>query len=801
MRTLITKTDFKDSDVIIVANNRIALTLKHQLSETNPILPHIYTWNEFLQFCWELSTNYQEKTLIDNDISYFIWTQIIKQSDIKFSNSLVDEVATHYSWFKKQNIKNMFAENTMQEYFLIWVQKYQHWKDKYSLIDSYDLPYIIDFKNFNYYSYGFKALTKQQADIFKKINITQLKIKQKTNEFDTKTFATFDDELQSCVHWAKELYDKNPKKSTAIIVPELQKYGFNFKQHFNTIFNQHLVQTKHKSFNVSLGKPLTSYNIISDLLLILELHLEAVDNKISVKNLLKICNSNYIPQFKKVVLNSLLKLEKEYISKDELTRIIAIDFIKFDKKYNYNKWLNNFNDILNLWQFNQHKKMTSDEYQVFEKYKTSSLIFNKLAIFNQKVDFKIAFWMLKVLLEKVVFSPQSGDNQIQIMGNLEAEGLEFDYSWIFGVNSTTIPPSLNKLRFIPHHLCKKYKVPRCDFEHIKIDSIASIDSFALTSKNPIVSYSKEIDNIIYIGSPLIHWNNTVLTFEFKNTKEKELEIIQDNKAQNITHYQIKKGIKTLKDQGLCQFRGFANRLDIDEFDEEIIGLSSIDKGNILHKVLENIYSKITNKQELEAVENIEHFIKNHLTDAMSEYKCDEFYNVVFNDIFNKVNEFLELEKMRDNWQVLAVEKQQKIKLANLEFSTKIDRIDEVSGEKIIFDYKSGEASRSKWCGNIVEPQLPIYALSGDYQALSFVNFKDKVGYSATSENKDILGSVKHKANLCKGITTWQEQAEYWQQHLEQIATDFENGKAGVNPRKQSCLYCNLQSFCKIEQKL
>jgi ATP-dependent helicase/nuclease subunit B len=805
--------NIKSSDTIIVANNRQVLALKRQLS-LKSFLPKILTWNNFLIQLWEQNENYFDKNLIDSQISYHIFENIIKSSDIKFSKTIVNEVWTNYSWFKKQMIvaSAITVQNQMQEYFLNWVEKYQNWKDRYNLIDVFDLPEIIKAKNDNYYSYGFKALTKQQQELFAKINIKklkieELKIKQEERKFEAKTFATFEDELKTCLNWAKDLREQNPEKSIAIIVPELEKNAWHFENGFNEIFAEHTTQTKEKSFNTSLGKPLTEFNIVRDLLLVLEVNLEILENKISTENLLKLFNSRYIFDKNFKTSNKILKLEKDFINKDKLLEIVEIDIvdaksIKLDKKHNYNKWLEVFNTILNFWNFNAKNKMTSDEYQIWNKYKTSSLTFNKLAIFNKQISFKSAFYEFKTILEKVIFSPQSGKNQIQIMGMLEAEGLQFDNSWAFGVNSKTLPFSLNPLRFIPLDICQKFGVPRCDYGHIKVDSLSSIKYLSLNSNSPIISFSKLYLDENQIGSSLVFWDKDVEKLAEKIIQPvKKLKIIQDNNCKKLADTQINKAIKTLKDQNLCEFRGFANRLKIDDFNNETIGINSMEKGNILHKSLEKIYLEITNKTALENLQNQDEFIKNKITESMIEYKKDGFYNVVFKYTFNKIVKFLELEKTRDNWEIIAVEKIQKTKLSKLSFNTKIDRIDKNdSGAKIIFDYKSGKATASNWCKNIKEPQLPIYALNGEFDAISFVSFKDKVGYSGMAENEYILPKSRNKSKPCDK-NTWQEQQELWREKLEAIADDFTNGKASVNPKKSSCDYCNLQSFCKIEKTI
>ena len=238
----------------------------------------------------------------------------------------------------------------------------------------------------------------------------------------------------------------------------------------------------------------------------------------------------------------------------------------------------------------------------------------------------------------------------------------------------------------------------------------------------------------------------------------------------------------------------------------MLGFNSLQKGSILHNILEKIYSEITSKEQLQQLKNQKEYIAKHLTSSMSKFTKNGFYDVVFNLFLQKINVFLDIEKTRDNWTIDAIEKTEVVKLGALEFATKIDRVDKISnGEKILFDYKSGKVSKSSWCNGIPDPQLPIYATSdienNGYSAISFISFKDTITtYTAMAKNTDVLPISRKSHKLCKNLL-WEEQLNFWKKHLENTANAFTSGQADINPQKYSCLYCKLQPLCKIEHKL
>ena len=810
MQLLVNIENITTKDIIIVANNRQALTLKRQYGKINKQLPKIFNWNSLLQDLWESDDNYLAKQLITTNEIDYIFQDIIKNSAIKYSTTLITEVINSYNWHRKQQIPltAITPRNSMQKYFLQWVAKYEFTKNKYNFIDNFDLLSVINTnQSNNYYSYGFKALTSQQQQLFTKLKVKTLIIDQSEKQFDCKIFATLEDEIDSCINWAYKLRSQNENKSIAIIVPELEKNYTYLEYGFNKIFKQNLTKTKDKYFNISLGKSLTKFNLTQDLLLILELSCQIQDNKICTKDLTKVLNSNFIANNNQFI-NPILRLEKDHISQQQLLKatndskfwLHIIDNISYKKYLNHHTWLSKFTQILNIWRFNQSRKMTSDEYQIWQKYLSSCLIFNKFSTFEKKINFKSAIAEFRTMLTKIIFQPESGTNQIQIIGLLEAEGLKFDYSWIIGVNNKVLPPPLKPLRYIPIELCKKYKIPKCAYEHTMLDAKSSIYYLSLSSKNPIISFSELDENTNLYGSPLIQWQNKdIQSIKKQNSTHNNLITVVDENVKKLNNTSINKGVKTLQNQIQCQFKGFVSRLKIDEFGLENIGFNSLQKGNILHNSLEFIYQQITTKQQLESLteKGIATLVESGLNFAMSDFIKNGFYYNTHNEIKTKLLEFLTLELSRDDWEVVTLEKSQEINIANLSFKIRCDRVDKNNNnEVIIFDYKLGKHSSKSWCNHIKDLQLPLYAISNSVNAIYFINFKDDVKYIGMAENNEILAE---KSACCDGVS-WQEQLNIWQNKITKVAREFEDGKATINPIKYGCQNCNLSNFCRIKNK-
>ncbi len=143
-------------------------------------------------------------------------------------------------------------------------------------------------------------------------------------------------------------------------------------------------------------------------------------------------------------------------------------------------------------------------------------------------------------------------------------------------------------------------------------------------------------------------------------------------------------------------------------------------------------------------------------------------------------EWLEGERERPHFEVIAIEQEQQIDFEGLVLNLRIDRMDEFSnGDRLLIDYKTGNASAKSWQGDrLSEPQLPLYTVTReDIAAISFAQINRKL------QKWDGLGELHDTSLAQPGIRpadSWPAQLEQWQQQLQQLARDFIAGDARVD---------------------
>jgi ATP-dependent helicase/DNAse subunit B len=176
-----------------------------------------------------------------------------------------------------------------------------------------------------------------------------------------------------------------------------------------------------------------------------------------------------------------------------------------------------------------------------------------------------------------------------------------------------------------------------------------------------------------------------------------------------------------------------------------------------------------------------------------------------------VTEWLEYESSRAAFEVQETEASRTETIAGLTLKLRLDRIDRLNdGTVLVIDYKSGNVSPKSW--DLPRPedvQLPLYAgfaLDREKEPLGGLVFaKIRPGDQSFTgrvfaPTTNLLPSLKNTSALAKNLLTAEDLID-WRDAIEQLAHDFLDGRAEVDPRDypETCDRCGLQSLCRIQE--
>jgi probable DNA repair protein len=817
------------NDTVIVANNRQVLAIKQSIYELNGSIkmPQIFSYRSWLEHFWKKNNPQRTIRLLSLLELRYILKEITEKNSINNSEVIIDELIKCYSLCKTyfidiSTLPDFYANPS--SLLIKWISEFEKFKTENNCIDTTDLFSSVykslesNIKIGNYYAYGFKQRTPEQNKLFEILECQSLNSRSLENNIQALSFIDQETELESIAKWAKEVSLKNPNSQIGVVIPNLSQIQHLVKSTFDQEFDASLLETHHKPYNISLGMSLCQYPLIQHLLSIVKISSQIIKGNIELEMLMKTVTSPYIngalneSNSRALLVNRILGLGCEEATTQKVLKLMkdcpvliqivnALRSLKIDKKIALEDSLDSINLLLLTWGFTSDRSLSSSEYQLFEKYQNESLILNRLSNFYKKVSLFDAIKILNTHLNSVIFQPKSGTANIHILGALEAEGLYFDHAWVSSMTSNFIPGKIKMPLFIPQKTSIEYKLPNSNFLLVTEDAKVTLKALNNLSPETTYSYAKLMQNREELPSPYIDFKD-YLEVSFIKNSSRELIYIDDYKAPKIQELTIKKGVKTLQNQMSCAFRGFAGRLDIDDFEAPHIGLSRLQQGNLIHKILETFFNEIKSGASLLKLTELEldNLIEKHTESATqnlpkSNFKLNEKIRLV-----KIIRQHIDLEKQRSDFEVIKTESTSEVNINGLKFSTRIDRMDRLAnGDSLIIDYKTGKDVKvSQMTGDpIDQAQLPIYAITNSVDGVAFatINSND-CQFKAITKNKSELPLTKQAINR---MPEWDKQITEWTSILNSASKQFQNGIASVLPVKNACDYCDYDLLCRVKK--
>ena len=817
------------NDTIIVANNRQVLAIKQSIYELNGSIkmPQIFSYRSWLEHFWKKNNPQRTVRLLSLLELRYILKEITEKNSINNSEAIIDELIKCYSLCKTyfidiSTLPDFYANPS--SLLIKWISEFEKFKTKNNCIDTTDLFSSVykslesNIKTGNYYAYGFKQRTPEQNKLFEILECQSLNSRSLENNIQALSFIDQETELEAIAKWAKEVSLKNPNSQIGVVIPNLSQLQHLVKSTFDQEFDASLLETHHKPYNISLGISLCHYPLIQHLLSIVKISSQIIKGNIDLEMLMKTVTSPYIKgaliesNSRALLVNRILGLGCEEATTQKVLQLMkdcpvliqivnALRSLKIDKKIVLEDSLDSINLLLLTWGFTSDRSLSSSEYQLFEKYQNESLILNRLSNFYKKVSLFDAIKILNTHLNSVIFQPKSGAANIHILGALEAEGLYFDHAWVSSMTSNFIPGKIKMPLFIPQKTSIEYELPNSNFLLVTEDAKVTLKALNNLSPETTYSYAKLMQNREELPSPYIDFKD-YQEGSFIKTSSRELIYIDDYKAPKIQDLSIKKGVKTLQNQMSCAFRGFAARLDIDDFEAPHVGLSRLQQGNLIHKILETFFNEIKSGASLLRLTELEldNLIEKHTESATlslpkSNFKLNEKIRLV-----KIIRQHIDLEKQRSDFEVIKTESTSEVDINGLKFSTRIDRMDRLAnGDSLIIDYKTGKDVKvSQMTGDpIDQAQLPIYAVTNSVDGVAFatINSND-CQFKAITKNKSELPLTKQAINR---MPEWDKQINEWTSILNSASEQFQNGIASVLPVKNACDYCDYDLLCRVKK--
>jgi probable DNA repair protein len=689
---------------------------------------------------------------------------------------------------------------------------------------------------------------------------------------------TLEQQLQAAALWVREQLGETPAGPFAIVVPDLnQQRAFVERVLLDVLTPEHLLPTQRRQLpplNFSAGEPLAQMPLLQCALQLLELAAPRIERS----TLLQLLRAPFfgiesespgaesgdqhaaLAMFIEALCDlrlSTLRLAQVRQCADAvalrypgwpLAEMLqrGIEQIRRERwqggRVSAAVWAERFAQWLALFGWPGTRTLDSIEYQQHQQWQQTLIEFARYDQVLDPIDFQAALQRLRQLLQAQVFQPQTPDAPVQVLGVLEAAGLQFAGVWLCDMSDDRWPAAAAPHPLLPRELQRQLRMPRCDAEREYAIAAQLTQSLLGSASNVVISYQREREEVQRRVSPLLAQFehipieqllgaelNELLPARLRHKKlisEFTLESFAAGSAPELSASERARGGSALfQNQAACPFRAFArHRLGAYALAEPVAGLDAAERGTILHAALETIWNELKTQEALLALDEPARIavVNAVAADAIKQFVEQaphrigpRFAALEAVRLAQLLLQWLAVESEREPFVVLATEQRRDNTFVDLPLRLRVDRIDQLAdGRLLIIDYKTKMANSSvnEWLGERPdEPQLPLYSTLLDSESgnTTIQNVAGIAFAQVRSEQPQLVGIADEALSL-SGFKTpaqigdevsakeWPALKTQWREVLESLAQSFIRGDAQVDPKKaQVCTYCDLASVCRI----
>lgn len=671
-------------------------------------------------------------------------------------------------------------------------------------------------------------------------------------------------ECRAAVAWVAAKLEANPKARLAIVAPELAKVRARLAALLDDVLQPSAVSPAlaeaPRHYDFSLGSPLSREPIVMaalDLLRLAASRRELAQQDFSGLLLGPYWSASLSEADARAQLDArmrrdlpgTLSLERllRYANK-QLERGLAIKLtvnslqalldglIALPSRQSPSAWAQAIRKLLQLGGWPGERSLSSHEYQTHRAFAKALASLADFDAVQGSMNFSQAVQRLYLSCNDQVFQPESvGDAHILIMGMLETAAIPLDAMWVMGMNDHIWPPPAEPNPLLPAVMQRTVRAPNADGA-IQAEFASIIHARLLRSAHEIVfSWARKNGESELRPSPLMEGipvleeapplaQTLAETLARDCVKPGIKQWLNDHMAPPIAAGErISGGAGLIRAQAICPaWAYYRYRLGARKLDEPVDGLDAMDRGNLVHLVLQSFwqgrnseYLHQLDEAGLEAAidaaieSGIERFNK-----MLEEPLQPNFLALEKGRLKYLLNAWLQYEKQRPPFVVEQCEQQVKIELHGMTIALTLDRVDRLSdGKLVVIDYKTGSSiTHSSWAEKrISEPQLPIYTTlvlsEENIAAVCFAQVRaDEQRFVGIAAEADVLPGIKALQEADKlfppeTFPDWVTLLSHWKSSIETIAHELICGEAAVVYQLESDLRdCDVMPLLRLPER-
>ena len=695
---------------------------------------------------------------------------------------------------------------------------------------------------------------------------------------------TTEEEWDTAARWVCARLKRDPGASLCVVVPDLAATRPRVVRAFRRVLEPRSllspdIESAPQSFNVSVGTPLASEPMVRTALVALRLTV----GEVAVVEAGSVLRSPYIGgHSEEVSVRAQLDAEMRgwgglnmsgwRLARDDRAKAMCPGWVRRLRQalravgvaeHGFGarvarpagEWTEKFAAALDALGWPAVRFMTSRERQTLAEWRELLAAYEALGCVAGEEPASLALQRLSRLAGERIFQPQSPETRVQVLGGLEAGGLEFDAVWVTGLHDGVSPGAAAPNPFLPLEVQTRVGI-RDATAGLRAEFGARVIRRLLRSApEVVVSHARREGDVAQRPSPFVAHLPAVSPSALALAGGRPphetllgqavLETVDDTMAPAITGQDaVYGGAYRVKQHSDCPFRAFAqHRLGAEEWHTPTLGLSPMERGSLIHSALEAVWRRYRTIQALRAHVRIEEdpadgsamgeldpefdkTVAESVREAIRKLQKERpdlprtmpaFWDIEFQRLMALVSSWM-IEEARDlsrDFEVVVLEgkvldgvtgvvEPARFVIGGLAFRGRVDRVDRLpDGRLVITDYKTGSMAPSKrdWKGvRPAEPQLPLYATAGPWKPNEIAGIQFGVitpkGFAVDGwRDTDFMDGNSVRSP----VAAWLEVLSQWRAVLDRIGQEMREGYASVDPREggDPCRNCPLPTLCRV----
>lgn len=629
----------------------------------------------------------------------------------------------------------------------------------------------------------------------------------------TRRLACYEDpdgEMRAAGAWARDTLREDPNSSVAIVATHLE----NAAGRAARLVREGLApgwqlggRSWYQAVNVSYGQRLTSFPLIATAMLVLRWLHEDIGSR-ELSRLLRSAaigagergdrsrmelelrawpDMQWSPRRAMQVLR-----EDEPQAADWWRRVEALDQLREESggSLHPSAWATHFDAALRLVNWPGESSEDSTEYQVHNRWRELLNEFARLDLVIAGMTLPEALGRLRILAGETIFQPENRAGLVQLLGPLEAAGMEFDHLWVCGLSNSHWPPPGRPAALLSRELQRDHGMPDAEPGNTVDYARRVLARLASSCDEFVCSHALSEGDAEQQPSGLLR---TVGPFEEGASADPgwyATEIAASGAVVLVSHdpapavaddEAVSGGASTINYQLRDPFAAFAfGRLGIRPMPSISSGLPPNIRGNIMHRALNALYNERPSRAAIESTVAVE---LNGRLEAIHRYafawiesRADPVLRQLLElekiRVARLLHSVVELDLGRSAFEIVELELPVTLELGRVQLGMRIDRIDRLpEGELVIIDYKTGQ--RRQFLNADKAPgdaQLVAYALTvtEPVSELAYIN--------VDSRHVELNGAGRELTPALE----WDVSLAAWQDELRAAMRVFEQGDLRIN---------------------